>query len=216
MVERRNTNVESCERAACHLLESQPDAPAVKLALVTAFPRDAAAPRGGVEAVSVNLTRALARFSDLEVHVVTVDRNCRQPEDGAWEGAAIHRLPQLGRSTLWSAISADRRQVMERLRALQPDLVHAHDVYGLMVKGLPIPRVFTIHGFIHGDTAVSGERLARLRAVIWRRVETSGWADQPNIISISPYVRERLAGLTEAVVHDIDNPIGKRRSSAPR
>jgi len=47
------------------------------------------------------------------------------------------------------------------LADLGPDLVHSHDVYGLMVKGLPIPRVFTVHGFIHADTAVSGQRLAR-------------------------------------------------------
>jgi glycosyltransferase involved in cell wall biosynthesis len=93
--------------------------------------------------------------------------------------------------------------------ALRPDLVHAHDTYGLMVKRLPIPRVFTIHGFIYGDTLVSGHQLARLRAWLWRRIETSGWADQPHIVSISPYVRERLAGIATGVIHDIENPIAE-------
>jgi glycosyltransferase involved in cell wall biosynthesis len=97
----------------------------------------------------------------------------------------------------------------EYLRALEPDVVHAHDVYGLMVQGLRVPRVFTIHGFIYGDTLVSGERLARVRAHIWKRIELSGWADQPHIISISPYVRERLAGVATGVIHDIDNPISE-------
>jgi glycosyltransferase involved in cell wall biosynthesis len=93
------------------------------------------------------------------------------------------------------------------LTELGPDVVHAHDVYGLMVKGLPIPRVLTIHGFIYGDTLVSGERFAWLRSRVWERVEKAGWADQPHIISISPYVRERLAGVATGVIHDIDNPI---------
>jgi glycosyltransferase involved in cell wall biosynthesis len=78
-----------------------------------------------------------------------------------------------------------------------------------MVKGLRIPRVFTIHGFIYGDTLVSRQRWPRLRSWIWRRFETSGWADQPHIISISPYVRERLTGIATGVIHDIDNPISE-------
>jgi len=82
-------------------------------------------------------------------------------------------------------------------------------MFGLMVKGLPIPRVFTIHGFIYGDTLVSGERLAWLRSRIWRLIETSGWAHQPHIISISPYVRERLAGIARGVIHDVENPISE-------
>jgi glycosyltransferase involved in cell wall biosynthesis len=93
------------------------------------------------------------------------------------------------------------------LKRLQPDVVHAHDTYGLMVKGLALPRVFTIHGFIHEDTRIQGGRLAWLRWRLWRRAELAGWADQPHIISISPYVRERLRGLTGATIHDIDNPV---------
>ena len=88
-----------------------------------------------------------------------------------------------------------------------PDVVHSHDTYGLMVKGIGIPRVFTIHGFIYGDTLVSGVKMPWLRSLIWKLVETSGWSDQPHIISISPYVRERIAGIVKGVIHDIENPI---------
>jgi glycosyltransferase involved in cell wall biosynthesis len=95
----------------------------------------------------------------------------------------------------------------EYVEILGPDLIHAHDTYGLMVQGMALPRVFTIHGFIYGDTLVSGSRFAKPRSWVWRRIETAGWADQPHIISISPYVRERLRGIATGVVHDIDNPV---------
>ena len=36
------------------------------------------------------------------------------------------------------------------------------------------------------------------------------WREQPHIISISPYVRERLTGIATGVIHDIDNPISER------
>ncbi len=181
----------------------------MKVAIVTAFPQDPGVPHGGVEAVSVNLVRALAKMGDLDVHVVTTDPERDRPEVVPWESATVHRLPRSRRHTLIDAVGPGRAVVQQRLRELGPDVVHAHDVYGLMVKGLAYPRVFTIHGFIYGDTLVSGQRFARLRSRIWRSVETRGWADQPHIISISPYVRERLDGIATGVIHDIDNPIAE-------
>jgi glycosyltransferase involved in cell wall biosynthesis len=182
----------------------------IKVAIATAFPTDAAAPHGGVEAVSVNLVEALAAFDDLDLHVVTTDRTIAQPQEYGWRGTTVHRLPQGGARVLIDATGPGRRQMHAFLTRLAPAVVHAHDVFGLMVKGLRIPRVHTIHGFIHGDTLVSGERFAWLRAQIWGRIEMSGWADHPHLISISPYVRERLSPVARGVIHDIENPIAPR------
>ena len=141
--------------------------------------------------------------------VVTTERTCRSFSSTSWGRVIRHRLPWAGGKSLIHAIWSGRRQIQAYLTRLAPDLIHSHDTFGLMVKGMGIPRVFTIHGFIHGDTLVSGERLAWIRSRIWRRLETAGWADQPHIISISPYVRERLTGIVKGVIHDIDNPIGE-------
>src|SRR5438445_8878322 len=82
----------------------------VRVAVVTAFPEDPHSPRGGVEAVSVNLVQALGRHADLELHVITTDRGCASPVRRAWNGVLVHRLPWLGRSTLGRAIGPGRRQ----------------------------------------------------------------------------------------------------------
>lgn len=188
----------------------------MKVALITAFPNDPATPHGGVEAVSVNLTRALAALPDLDVHVITTDLTCRTPEITSWCGTIVHRLPRTGKRVLTDAVGPGRRCVSTYVTRLAPDVIHAHDVFGLMVQALPIPRVFTVHGFIHGDTLVSSTRLAWLRAKVWRRIETAGWASQPHIISISPYVRERLMGIATGIIHDIDNPIAAEFFEIPR
>jgi glycosyltransferase involved in cell wall biosynthesis len=188
----------------------------MKVAIVTRFPKDPAAPRGGVESVSVNLVQALSAFADLTLHVVTTDADEPQPRRENWHGVHIHRLPRLGRRTLFDAIGPGRRQVRDYLRTLAPDVIHAHDVYGLMVRGLPQPRVFTVHGFIYRDTQLQPTRLARVRALVWRWIETAGWADQPHVISISPYVRERISAVCRGAVHDIDNPVSERCFDIPR
>jgi len=182
----------------------------LKVAVVTSFPDNPNAPEGGVEAVSVNLVGALAQHEDLDIDVVTTKRSYSTLRTEKWGSVTVHRLPWAGGSVLWNAIGPGRRQIQAYLDRIEPDVVHAHDTYGLMVKGMARPRVFTIHGFIHGDTFLSGERFAGLRSWIWRWIETGGWADQPHIISISPYVRERLRGIATGVIHDIDNPISER------
>ncbi len=181
----------------------------MKIAIVTAYPTDPTTPDGGVEAVSVNLVGALAGIEGVELHVVTTDAGRRAPAVFSDGPITMHRLPRHGHRTLTGAVGGGRRQMKHYLRTLAPDVIHAHDIYGLMVKGLAVPRVFTVHGFIYADTAVSGTPAAWLRSQLWRRVEVAGWADQPHIIAISPYVRRRLTNLTRGRIHDIDNPVGE-------
>ncbi|NLF32897.1 MAG: glycosyltransferase family 4 protein [Planctomycetes bacterium] len=188
----------------------------MRIAIATAYPTDPASPDGGVEAVSVNLVGALARLEGVDLHVVTTDAGRREPAVFSDGPVTMHRLPRHGWRTLTGAVGAGRWHLKHYLRMLAPDVVHAHDIYGLMVKGLAVPRVFTVHGFIHADTAVSGTPAAWLRSHLWRRVEVAGWADQPHIIAISPYVRRRLTGLTLARIHDIDNPVGEAYFDIPR
>jgi len=188
----------------------------VKVCIVTAFPVDPARPHGGVEAVSVALVGALAKLSRLHLDVVTAHRGLKTPRVDTWNGVAIHRIPWRGRWTLTSALGAARRDVSAAVAAIAPDVVHAHDTFGVMTRGLPYPRVLTIHGFIHGDTKVAARRFAASRSLAWRRVEHRTWSDYGHVIAISPYVRERLTGIVRGVVHDIDNPIGAEFFDLPR
>jgi glycosyltransferase involved in cell wall biosynthesis len=188
----------------------------VKVAVVTSFPQDPAVPIGGVEAVSVNLVGALSMLYDMDLHVVTLDSRIAHNQVTTWGKAVVHRLRCVQRSTLLNTLTIGRRLVNAYLVRLSPDVVHVHDTYGLMLKGFPAPRVFTVHGFIYSDTRISGGRLPRLRAALWKFFEIRGWADQPHIISISPYVRERLSGIVKSCIHDIENPIAESFFSLER
>src|SRR3954451_8674753 len=120
--------------------------PRIKIAIATAFPADTAAPHGGVEAVSVNLIEALSAFDDLDLHVVTTDPTISRPAEYRWGATTVHRLPDSRARVLIDATGPGRRQMHAFLTRLAPAVVHSHDVFGLTVKGLRIPRVHTIHG----------------------------------------------------------------------
>ena len=181
----------------------------MKVAIVTHFPVDPVAPQGGVEAVSVNLVKGLAQLPNTEIHVVTMDTTIDTNIVSPWGNAIIHRLAASRGSVLLNACGEWKHTLQNYLTGLKVDLVHAHDTYGIMTKGMKLPRVFTIHGFIYGDTLLSKKKIAWLRSKIWRFIETRAWSDQPHIISISPYVRERLTGIAKGGIHDIDNPVAE-------
>ncbi|MCP4609792.1 MAG: glycosyltransferase family 4 protein [Planctomycetes bacterium] len=185
------------------------EAEQIRAAIVTDFPHDPNDPCGGVQSVSVHLVQGLSNLKGLDLHIVTEDTKCSTPTESGWGKVRIHRLPPQGGTAFTSAIGPGRQQMARYLKRLAPDVIHAHDTYGLMVKGLPIPRVFTIHGQIYKDTRVSGGRFPILRSWLWKQIELRGWADQPHVISISPYVREQLTGIVTGTIHNIDNPIGQ-------
>jgi hypothetical protein len=68
----------------------------------------------------VNLTRALAAFEDLDLHVVTMDPGCSTATRSTWQGVTIHRLPFIGRRVLTGAIGPGRRQISQYLHTLAP------------------------------------------------------------------------------------------------
>jgi glycosyltransferase involved in cell wall biosynthesis len=181
----------------------------LKIAMVTSFPSDPQKPSGGVEAVSVNLVRSLAKFPEFKIHVVTTDRFCSTLQISTWENATIHRLPWTAGRVLSHTLGMDKIHLRRYLDWLSPDLIHSHDIYGIMVRRMTLPRIFTIHGFIADDTRQSHQRWCLLRSRVWSMVEHYSWADQPHIIAISPYVREHLKGISRGTIHDIENPISE-------
>ena len=188
----------------------------MKLAIITQFPRDPSYPYGGVEAVSVNLVRGLSKFSELNIDVITLDKDITQPEVYESQGATIHRLPRTHSNEILNALFSGAKTIRQYIYKLAPDIIHAHDTYGIMIQGITLPRVFTVHGFIYGDTLLSRKKLPWLRSLLWKYVETKSWADQPHIISISPYVRERVSRYSQSIIHDIDNPISFDFFDLPR
>jgi len=106
----------------------------IRVAIVTDFPHDPGDPCGGVQSVSVHLVQGLCNLNGLDLHVVTEDVECSKPEETAWGKVQIHRLPRRGKATFTNAIGPGRRQMIRYLKELAPDVIHAHDVYGLMVN----------------------------------------------------------------------------------
>lgn len=183
----------------------------MRIAIFSRYPTDFSRPKGGVESVTVILVKALAHLDDLDIHVVTLERDRTKigiEQDG---DVTIHRLP----GSYWPQIldiyvGPGRRRLVNYITDLKLDVLHIHETYGLGLGNFPIPHVFTVHGFDHANIIANSAKNAWIRSRLWRYVERRGLSRQRHIISITPYVRTMIEPLTEANIYDIDNPVNER------
>jgi len=183
----------------------------VKIAVFSRYPSDSERPKGGVEAVTVVLVKALAELGDLDVHVVTLERHRTDVAVARYGDVTVHRLP----GSRWPQMldvmmGPGRRRLIRYVTGLKADVLHCHETYGLGLGNISIPHVFTVHGFDHANVVADSARFAWIRSPLWRLVERRGLAAQKHIISITPYVRAMIESQTRATIHDIDNPVDER------
>ena len=179
----------------------------MKVTIVTDFPDRPDSPVGGVQAISVQLVHTLAQYVEHEISVVTLSENVQSSDWSDWHGAKIIRLPRHEGNSLKVALGSGAKMIESAIEEIAPDIVHSHDTYGLMVRNVDRPRIFTIHGFIHADIVVSESKFRKIRSLIWKYYETKGWTGHDAIISISPYVREVVREYFSGPIYNIDNPI---------
>ena len=183
----------------------------MKVAVFSRYPNNSKHPKGGIESVTVVLVKALANLADLDVHVVTLERDRLKSvveEDG---DVKIHRLP----GSHWPEIldihiGPGRHRLVSYIAYIKPDVLHLHETYGLALGNFPTPHVFTIHGFDHANLVADSAKYAWIRSPLWKYVERRGLSMQKHIISITPYVRKMIEPLNSANIYDIDNPVDER------
>lgn len=181
----------------------------MRIAFISRYPSAFNRPRGGVESVTVILSQTLARFPDIEVHVVTLDKNLREEMKEQDGKVTIHRIPRTSCPEIIDIhVGPGRQSLLRKIREIAPDIVHSHETFGLAFGDLEVPHVFTVHGFDHANIPAEGRPLSGLRSLLWKYFEQRDLTRHKTIISISPYVRGMIESLApNAKIFDIDNPV---------
>ncbi|MEZ4771476.1 MAG: glycosyltransferase family 4 protein, partial [Caldilineales bacterium] len=165
--------------------------------------------------VVVQLVQGLRR-AGVEVHVVTFDFTKTQAEDTVQEadGVTVHRL-RLRRLPRWTGVRINAGVLARRLRAIAPDIAHAHSggTFADGALGSQVPAVITVHGVISQEAAT-----ARQSGIAWR--EDLAWRYEVwyerhclrrarDVIAISPYVAHLYRELTGARMSLVENPVAQ-------
>ncbi|MEA3337811.1 MAG: glycosyltransferase family 4 protein [Chloroflexota bacterium] len=184
----------------------------MKVAILGRYPVNGRRVAGGPDAVVSQLASGLQQMADVEVHVVTL--SSQVPEDAFFErdGIWVHsirprRLPR------WTMLRLNARALEQALKAIAPDVVHAHDAgtYADAALASGYPAVITVHGVIQREAELSREYgmnwRERLSWAYEERYERHCLGRAQDVIAISPYVQDFYQPFTPAQMHLVENPV---------
>lgn len=164
----------------------------------------------GVPKVSETLLREYETVSGIDVHALSLIDGLQAPVTEVRGSVTYRYLPCAGRGKTLTFYAREVARLKREVRLIRPDIVHGQpNADGLLAAtGWGGSHVVTIHGLVLREMAnhskLTGDFWTNLiREMLQRRAIRRA----RNIISISPYVDDYLAGRGEARVWPISNPI---------
>lgn len=119
----------------------------LRVALGSIYPYDESRISGGVEAVALYLTHALAKRDDIELHIVSCNRTVGQSSVEQRDSITFHWLAQGPRFYGLRAATIDAWRVKQIYDEIRPDIIHAQGFTEYAVGGGSNARmVLAIHG----------------------------------------------------------------------
>nr|MBC7244133.1 glycosyltransferase family 4 protein [Chloroflexota bacterium] len=176
----------------------------MRVAILGQYPLDEQRIVGGIESVMVPLSRSLADFDDLELHVVTCQPGVEEQQCATGSHLPLHilRRRRLGRLTFHMR---DALHIQRTVAQIAPDVVHAQGtgIYAMAAVHSPYAHVITMHGIVLST---------HLRGFIDRFCEWYSIARAKNLICINPYVEQKLMrmGVFHGRLYRIENPVDER------
>ncbi|MBA4383614.1 MAG: hypothetical protein C0410_02660 [Anaerolinea sp.] len=119
----------------------------IRVALGTVYPYDESHIRGGVEAVALYLTHALANREDLDLHVVSCNRTINRDEVEKRGHVTFHWIATRPQFYVLRALTLDAWRVRRVYRKIQPDVIHVEGFseYSVAADNLS-PMLLAVHG----------------------------------------------------------------------
>jgi len=188
----------------------------VRVALVGPYPLDWRRVTGGIEMVTLNLSRELVARG-VEVHAVTLDFGGEE-EANPPAGVQLHHRTTQKRLARLTLFAAERRWIQDRVRELRPDVAHVQgtDVYGAVLPRIArdAPTVLTVHGYLRRELQAGLTELPwrakpgfLLRAAFNAWFEGKALGSARHIVCISPYIEKLLGQDTTRRTYNIPNPV---------
>jgi glycosyltransferase involved in cell wall biosynthesis len=173
---------------------------------------------GGIQAVIYNTLQRLRDYEDLDLHVVTCEKwrdsvpdRAQVVEDGR---LTVHYLPSSPRIPhTVSMATTDRWEIGRRIKALAPDLIHAHGqaaAYPFAAFDTGRPTVVSVHGINMLEAQLErrgGWLRGSVRAGLWGYAERSCLRRATDLVATSPFVGRVIARHVRGRVHVIENPV---------
>lgn len=165
-------------------------------------------PRNGISTWLVNLTDHLARQNNIEIHVLAKSFDIERDCEFTTKGVTFHFIRTPNKFRRSSLFMIDHIIFRNKIKAIMPDVLHAHHTgeYAWIVLNEPVPAVITVHG-LYGAVATSLNSKFLSHYGFLSFIERLCLKRARNIISINPYVSEYISRSFFGRKYEIENPV---------
>jgi len=154
---------------------------------------------GGVEAVVVNMVKGLARFKDMEIHVVTASPDAEGEKEFTADGVSVYIVPLDKRFGNITFYSNTRKRICKKIQDIKPDIVHSHMFGYYTLAGLDTGHkkmIVSTHGISNSSWQRPSSFMEMIRYFSQDYIYNKCARMAKRIIVNSPYTKERLAKFT--------------------
>jgi glycosyltransferase involved in cell wall biosynthesis len=186
--------------------------------MIGPYPRSLARIDGGVSAATTYLSQALAQDPDIELIGVTLAGRAKTRGAVEYLGWPVEQL-ELGRFSVSTMFTRQRRQFDALLKRYRPDIVHAQgaDAAGYLAVKSGAPAIVTIHGILSECAKLRTDPIRRLRELVQARITEHLVVERArNVVTISPYVARYYQDRLRGRLHEIPNAVSPAFFGIPR
>ncbi len=187
----------------------------LRIAIGTVYPHDETNISGGIEAVALSLTGALAQRHDLELHVVSCTRSVKVSHVEQRNSIIFHWVATGKSLSSLRAATLDALRVRKVYEEIRPDIIHAQAFSEYALAAPPtMPMVMTIHGLGLFTPAILRTDHYRGPVGFYRRC-IGGWIVRQSVMrakavisTAGDYVAHAMQGMLNGKpVYEIPNPV---------
>lgn len=165
---------------------------------------------GGVQAVIVNMIRGLARFSDMDIHIITTDAAIKTERHFISNAINIHVVAR-GRAlgNLTSYLNT-RRRICKKINEIKPDLVHSHMFGYYTLAALSSGHrnvIVSTHGISNKDWGMDCYVVDRIRHYFQDIIYYKCAKNVKYIILNSPYTAKTIKHIKDKIIFELNNPV---------
>lgn len=184
----------------------------MRLAMLGPYPADLNANKisGGVQAVIVNMVKGLARFKDMEIHVVTADPDALKEKDFTVNGIKVYTVPLDKRFGNITFYANTRKRISRKIDYIKPDIVHTHMFGYYTLASLDTGHkkvIVSTHGISNIYWHKPAGLIEMIRYGFQGHVYNKCARKAKRIIVNSPYTKRHLAGFKKTGLYELNNPV---------
>jgi len=164
---------------------------------------------GGAHVHTYDLIEHLKRYTNLDLHVITISNNIKHDTIIENENLTIHYLASPKLPRFITSLTIDQYKILKKMHDLKGDIIHAQGtapVYGFSASLMSKKYLLTVHGIVQEESKTWAGFIGRIKGFVYGIMEKRALKSAQTLIAVTPYVKKTIEPFCNGDIYVI--PVG--------